>query len=229
MKANTNKSTSRVSPLSSNHSNTRQRLSHPRVASDAALIENSRLFASQPVDGQGALCSQVSETQYFMQFDADIDISTCLKSLPSSPRPESPLPESPIEDGVGTPQPERYTNEHWPFWDWHKENSWDDDATIGHSPATSNDVSLLNSDVPAESKPIVKSEPKDAVASELDFTHLSDFEKWVIGRIRESGNDGIRLSTRLPNMKKRLDFLDGMQLHYKRLLGEIHMLSRDLF
>ncbi|KAJ6496223.1 hypothetical protein C8R45DRAFT_1094477 [Mycena sanguinolenta] len=232
MRDNTDKHPSRFSPLgplrSATICNTPPRQTHPRQASEITLHRNAKLFAAQAIDGQGALSSQVSDTQYFNQFE---DVSPQSHSS-RSPSPtggfSQPTEASPSADG-----------EHWLFWDWKGENSWDYDAMIDHgSPSPSNVPTLSVPSMPIASTPSPKPEPvqvkieptaESAETGEENFTDLSPFEKWVIRQIRDAKNDGMSLADCLRNLKKRYDFLDGMQDHYKRILAEIHMLSKDLF
>ncbi|KAJ7444233.1 hypothetical protein FB451DRAFT_1440040 [Mycena latifolia] len=99
-------------------------LSHPRRVSESTLKATSRLFASDmieaegPSSGNGALSSQVSETQYFAQSGLDVSAQSIEDSDPysaqsgaemysPSPSPPSSPPSSPPLVASGYPQIKR--------------------------------------------------------------------------------------------------------------------------
>ncbi|KAJ6542982.1 hypothetical protein B0H19DRAFT_1268171 [Mycena capillaripes] len=98
MKINTIKSSYRYSPLAVRDVN-RPSLSHPRQASEKTITQGTtaKLFASQareyeaPLSGYGALCSQVTETQYFAQFGVDVSLPVATAYSPTPSPPSSPM------------------------------------------------------------------------------------------------------------------------------------------
>ncbi|KAJ7884390.1 hypothetical protein B0H14DRAFT_2564442 [Mycena olivaceomarginata] len=103
MKADRTKHSYRFSPLAPRRTNTPS-LSHPRKASEDTLARKStaKLFASQanefeaPLSGYGALCSQVSETQFFAQFGVDVSLPIANAYSPAT---------SPVSSPVSSPMP----------------------------------------------------------------------------------------------------------------------------
>ncbi|KAJ6474053.1 hypothetical protein C8R47DRAFT_1221300 [Mycena vitilis] len=247
MRPSLNKHHLRFTPLlSSTLSNTSSRLAsasptprespphhtHPRTASDIAIVRNSKLFASLPVDGQGALSSQVSDTQFFEQFGTDVS------GIPSSPSPS--LPDisidglsQPVEDDDSYPE-----DKSWNNWEWRHENSWDYDGMLAslESPPPSPTMSICSRAQSPVAVPVslkvesteIKLEPDLPLVTQSTLGELSPLEIWIVERIRESNSDGVLLAARLQRMKERCEFLEGRHHHHKRLLEEIHFLSRDL-
>ncbi|KAF7366707.1 hypothetical protein MSAN_00928800 [Mycena sanguinolenta] len=252
---NSDKPSRRFSPVRSpTHASILHSPAHPRRASHLACKENHKLFASQAVDGQGALASQVSDTQYFNQFGIDVSAD----ALPSSPKSSTSRSfpsllgaiSQPVEPYEASPSTKSDSDSDWLSRDWMGENSWDYDSMTAAPEREPRSCSPLSEDSSPEIHP--KLEPVELQLEPVElqlepvelqleavqdhksgpvnnFTKLSPFEQWVISRIRESHNGGVPLSTTLQKMKERCEFLDGMQEHYKRLLREIHFLSRELF
>ncbi|KAK7006457.1 hypothetical protein R3P38DRAFT_3214510 [Favolaschia claudopus] len=245
MKTNINKSCSpqRFSPISP----------HPRRhASDISTAKTAMLFSTDLVNGQGALSSQVTDTQYFGQYDQSPSPSpSTTNSAPGSPCISSPQPADTqpadtqpriIETDPFFDVDEPHNSAHPMYvWDWiGKEEMIDHGAlstpssTLNSSPSTADEVSVKREGSNEHTRETtVKQEEVEEVAPEplqdVRFSELSDFEKWVICRMRETVKDGVRLSTRLQNLKKSCDYYEAMYHHHKRILREIHFLSRNLF
>lgn len=85
---------------------------------------------------------------------------------------------------------------------------------------------------PQDSSPVVKIEQGTNLDPEprpdLTYTTLSPIEKWVIGRMRDAQDEGESFSQWLKGKQKRIDYLEGREIHHMRLLEEIHLLSRNL-
>ncbi|KAK7014644.1 hypothetical protein R3P38DRAFT_2787476 [Favolaschia claudopus] len=96
-------------------------------------------------------------------------------------------------------------------WDWiGKEEMIDHGAlstpssTLNSSPSTADEVSVKregNNEHTRETA-VKQEEVAPEPLQDVRFSELSDFEKWVICRMRETVKDGVRLSTRLQNLKK---------------------------
>ncbi|KAK7059474.1 hypothetical protein R3P38DRAFT_3522652 [Favolaschia claudopus] len=226
MKTNTNKLCtpqrfSPVSPLPRRH------------ASNIGSEKTAMLFASEPVNGQGALSSQITDTQFFGQYD---------RSPSPSPKTTKPSPLSPplTPSQYVETQPRDIENDVFSDADSEPDSNSDDWAVISPPsftpnppPSTACDVLVKHEDNGDDAgETTVKQEEEDVPLEplpDLTFSELSDFEKWVICRMRETVKDGVRLSTRLQNLKKRCDYMEDMYHHHKRILAEIHSLSRNLF
>ncbi|KAJ7823424.1 hypothetical protein B0H14DRAFT_2597922 [Mycena olivaceomarginata] len=74
-------------------------LSHPRKASRIHVRKDLK-----PVDGQGALCSQVPETQFFEQFNVDVSCGRESSPITTPPRREPPasLSKTPTKSSPAT-------------------------------------------------------------------------------------------------------------------------------
>ncbi|KAJ6478888.1 hypothetical protein C8R45DRAFT_1076626 [Mycena sanguinolenta] len=203
------------------------------------MKENMKLFASEAVNGQGALSDDVSDTQYFDQYGINVAANVSMPFTPSSPG----SPRSASSDlGSGA-----YLEDGSQSEDWYEacmdENSWDD-AAMRRRAAVGDQV-LSRDPSPAPSvEPVtpIKFEPEDEIKFEasnnftesfvstkpFNATHLSEFEKWVIGKIRDSHTDGISFAENLRRLQRRCEFVEGLDHHRRRILAEIHMLSRNL-
>ncbi|KAF8136040.1 hypothetical protein K438DRAFT_1871693 [Mycena galopus ATCC 62051] len=218
----------------------------PRLPRDAlvnAKKTNTKLFASQPIDGQGALSENVSDTQYFDQYGVNVAAKENEESAPifvpeslSSPSSSSEA-FTHFDDGS---QPDEWLVAY------NEENSWDDAAmrraVLAGTKALSRDPSPVPSEEPVleikfELEDEVKFEASNhsaetfhsvAESSETTFTNLSVFENWVIGRIRDSHSNGISFADNLRRLQKRCEFAEGRDHHRRRILAEINMLSRNL-
>ncbi|KAK7006327.1 hypothetical protein R3P38DRAFT_3602392 [Favolaschia claudopus] len=186
----------------------------------------------------GALSSQVTDTQYFGQYDQSPSPSpSTTNSAPGSPCISSPQPVDTqlrdIDPFFDVDEPHNSAHPMY-VWDWiGKEETIDHGAistpssTLKSSPSTIDstidEVSVKREGSNAHTRETTaKQEEVEEVAPEplqdVRFSELSDFEKWVICRMRETVKDGVRLSTRLQNLKKSCEYYEAMYHHHKRIL-----------
>ncbi|KAJ7804349.1 hypothetical protein B0H14DRAFT_3153968 [Mycena olivaceomarginata] len=183
MKTNTDKVSYRFSPLAARDANT-PLLSHPRKASEDTIARKTtaKLFASQandleaPLSGYGALCSQVTETQYFAQNDNLAPFEDAYEPADSKDMDMDAWPSDDEGNDIlaGTAQP-----------------SWEDDIAIevdDLAPATSTSALDVSSGDPLEEHTAITSAANE-------FTELNEFESWVLERIcraHSKGNSAVK-------------------------------------
>ncbi|KAJ6543257.1 hypothetical protein DFH09DRAFT_1088955 [Mycena vulgaris] len=180
-----------------------------------------KLFAAEPVHGQGALSSQISDTQYFAQYDVDVSAvsASASQDYSSGDSTSSEDEYANLQDGDllgGISQP--IDDEGWKRWGWER-----------HSPEAADGLPRDTSPSPPGSLTPIKLEP-DSVAlfQDIQYDTLSPFEKSVIRLVRDSKREGGSFSRWLKGRQKRIEYLEGREAHHLRLLAEIHLLSKNL-
>ncbi|KAJ7770348.1 hypothetical protein B0H14DRAFT_2632622 [Mycena olivaceomarginata] len=186
-------------------------LSHPRKASRITLERTSKLFSSQPVDGQGALCSQVSETQFFEQFDVDVSCGRESSPITTPPRrePLASLDNTPTKSSPAmTPIIEDAEESEFDFgdnyqsgtnsWAWHLPEEDEEDLSLAET-WSENSVQFTPNKLDVNGFPVGGSSPPAAaqdlncnvkievVSPKPDFAtleaiNLTPLEQWIIER-----------------------------------------------
>ncbi|KAJ6587692.1 hypothetical protein DFH09DRAFT_1074904 [Mycena vulgaris] len=183
-----------------------------------------KLFAAEPVHGQGALSSQISDTQYFAQCRLMMSMfllflplplkTTRLGTLHPVKTNMRTLKDGDLLGGISQP----IDDEGWKRWGWER-----------HSPEAADGLPRDTSPSPPGSLTPIKLEP-DSVAlfQDIQYDTLSPFEKSVIRLVRDSKREGGSFSRWLKGRQKRIEYLEGREAHHLRLLAEIHLLSKNL-
>ncbi|KAJ7753155.1 hypothetical protein B0H14DRAFT_2635651 [Mycena olivaceomarginata] len=233
-------------------------LSHPRKASRITLERTSKLFSSQPVDGQGALCSQVPETQFFEQFNVDVSCGRESSPITTPPRREPPasLSKTPTKSSPATtPIIEDAEESEFDFgdnyqsgtnsWAWHLPEEDEEDLSLAEtwseSSAQFTPISLMSMDFPlAALVPLRLLKTSTAMLSKTGFRHTRGnqpdaLEQWIIGRVREARQDGISAADGFRCLRNRCLERERWELNLMaheldlaRRLNEIHNLSKNV-
>ncbi|KAJ7869103.1 hypothetical protein B0H14DRAFT_2571958 [Mycena olivaceomarginata] len=232
-------------------------LSHPRKASRITLERTSKLFSSQPVDGQGALCSQVSETQFFEQFNVDVSCGRESSPITTPPRcePLASLDNTPTKSSPAmTPIIEDAEESEFDFgdnyqsgtnsWAWHLPEEDEEDLSLAET-WSENSAQFTPNKLDVNGFPIGGSSPPAAaqdlqLQSKPDFTtleaiNLTPLEQWIIGRVRDARQDGISAADGfrclrnwcLERERRELNLM-ARELDLVRRLNEIHNLSKNV-
>ncbi|KAJ6489505.1 hypothetical protein C8R47DRAFT_1215317 [Mycena vitilis] len=246
------KASPRFSPLKS----PRYPLSHPRQASRNTVDSRrtSKLFASQAVDGQGALSSQLSDTQYLGQYGLDSSprkssafttpprklSPSNLPSLACSPRSTT----SPAASQDGAQDEEEFLAGDYQS----GTNSWtylpeEDEADLSLADTWSYEeycaagrkldvdgypLSPSNPPSPVAQAGALKAEPVSPTPEAKNLGcvsfDLTPFEQWIIQRVREAGKDGISAADGLYRLRERCREQERRELNL--MARELDLLRR---